>query len=169
MNLAITHSKMRSSCYPLDHPFVSSQPLKSQNRVPAVSYSTPKLHLTPLDGRRTTCICMYNGLASGSCSCTPPFLVAGTDQIVLQLQSKFHSLTLPGLLNINQSTQLTYMASAYVCGERGGLTVEDPCQLRVSLNGVRGLDIEVEKKVVEEKLNQLQQDGATEEDIIKWP
>lgn len=32
----------------------------------------------------------------------------------------------------------------------------------VSLNGVKGLDINVEKKVVEEKLKMLQQQGASE-------
>ena len=35
----------------------------------------------------------------------------------------------------------------------------------VSLNGVPGLDIDIEKKVVEEKLNQLREEGATEHDI----
>jgi fatty acyl-CoA reductase len=35
----------------------------------------------------------------------------------------------------------------------------------VSLNGVSGLDIDVEKKIIEEKLNMLRQEGATENDI----
>ena len=35
----------------------------------------------------------------------------------------------------------------------------------VSLNGVPGLDIDVEKKVVEEKLKQLREEGAAEDDI----
>jgi fatty acyl-CoA reductase len=35
----------------------------------------------------------------------------------------------------------------------------------VSLNGVSGLDIDVEKKIIEDKLNMLQQEGATENDI----
>lgn len=55
--------------------------------------------------------------------------------------------------------------AAYVCGERGGLILEDPHQFGVSLNGVRGLDIEMEKKKVEEKLNELKEEGATEHDI----
>ncbi|RDX92870.1 hypothetical protein CR513_24942, partial [Mucuna pruriens] len=59
---------------------------------------------------------------------------------------------------------LVHVSTAYVCGERGGLIVEDPCKLGVSLNGVPGLDIDVEKKVVEEKLNQLRQEGATEDE-----
>lgn len=52
-----------------------------------------------------------------------------------------------------------------MCGERGGLIVEDPIHLGVSLNGVPGLDIGIEKKVVKEKLNELHAKGATEHDI----
>jgi fatty acyl-CoA reductase len=52
-----------------------------------------------------------------------------------------------------------------VCGERGGLILEDPHRFGVSLNGVPGLDIDMEKKLVEEKLNQLQAERATEQDI----
>ncbi|XP_014497426.1 fatty acyl-CoA reductase 3 [Vigna radiata var. radiata] len=58
-----------------------------------------------------------------------------------------------------------HVSTAYVCGERGGLILEDPHQFGVSLNGVRGLDIEMEKKKVEEKLNELKEEGATEHDI----
>lgn len=54
---------------------------------------------------------------------------------------------------------------AYVCGERGGLIVEDPHHLGVSLNGVPGLNIDMEKKVVKDKLNELQARGATDHDI----
>jgi len=35
----------------------------------------------------------------------------------------------------------------------------------VSLNGVTGLDIDMEKKKVEEKLNELREEGATQHDI----
>ena len=55
--------------------------------------------------------------------------------------------------------------AAYVCGERGGLILEDPHHFGVSLNGVPGPDIDMEKKLVEEKLNQLQAERATEQDI----
>lgn len=55
--------------------------------------------------------------------------------------------------------------AAYVCGERGGLILEDPHPFGVSLNGVHGLDICMEKKLVERKLKQLQAEGATEHDI----
>jgi fatty acyl-CoA reductase len=52
-----------------------------------------------------------------------------------------------------------------VCGERGGLILEDSHRFGVSLNGVSELDIDMEKKLVEEKLNNLQVEGATEQDI----
>ncbi|KAJ1440661.1 hypothetical protein SESBI_01727 [Sesbania bispinosa] len=60
---------------------------------------------------------------------------------------------------------LVHVSTAYVCGEKGGLILEDPYQLGVSLNGVPGLDIDVEKKVVEEHLNMLREEGAKEDDI----
>nr|KYP68666.1 Fatty acyl-CoA reductase 3 [Cajanus cajan] len=60
---------------------------------------------------------------------------------------------------------LVHVSTAYVCGEKGGVILEDPYQMGVSLNGVPGLDIDMEKKMVENKLYQLRQEGATEEDI----
>ncbi|XP_004487512.1 fatty acyl-CoA reductase 3-like [Cicer arietinum] len=60
---------------------------------------------------------------------------------------------------------LVHVSTAYVCGERGGLILEDPHPFGVSLNGVHGLDICMEKKLVERKLKQLQAEGATEHDI----
>ncbi|XP_020208783.2 fatty acyl-CoA reductase 3, partial [Cajanus cajan] len=56
------------------------------------------------------------------------------------------------------------VSTAYVCGD-GGLILEDPCQMGVSLNGVSGLDIDMEKKIVENKLYELRQEGATENDV----
>ncbi|XP_029127196.1 alcohol-forming fatty acyl-CoA reductase isoform X2 [Cajanus cajan] len=60
---------------------------------------------------------------------------------------------------------LVHVSTAYVCGEKGGQILEDPCQMGVSLNGVSGLDIDLEKKMVENKLYQLRQEGATENDV----
>ncbi|RYR69264.1 hypothetical protein Ahy_A03g015816 [Arachis hypogaea] len=54
---------------------------------------------------------------------------------------------------------------AYVCGEREGLILEDPQHMGVSLNGVPGLDIEMEMKLVQQQLNHLQQKGATQHEI----
>jgi fatty acyl-CoA reductase len=55
--------------------------------------------------------------------------------------------------------------SAYVCGEKGGLILEDPYRMGETLNGTPGLDVEAEKKLVEEKLNDFRAKGATEKEI----
>ncbi|KAG4961175.1 hypothetical protein JHK87_037808 [Glycine soja] len=60
---------------------------------------------------------------------------------------------------------LIHVSTAYVCGEKEGLILEDPHHFGVSLNGVPGLDIDMEKKNVEQKLIQLREEGATEHDI----
>ncbi|KAL1324904.1 alcohol-forming fatty acyl-CoA reductase [Arachis hypogaea] len=57
------------------------------------------------------------------------------------------------------------VSTAYVCGEREGLILEDPHHMGVSLNGVPGLDIEMEMKLVQQQLNHLQQEGATQDEI----
>ncbi|KAL2593830.1 hypothetical protein AAZV13_12G151200 [Glycine max] len=60
---------------------------------------------------------------------------------------------------------LIHVSTAYVCGEREGLILEAPHHFGVSLNGVPGPDIDMEKKKVEDKLNQLREEGAIEHDI----
>ncbi|WJX50075.1 alcohol-forming fatty acyl-CoA reductase [Trifolium repens] len=65
----------------------------------------------------------------------------------------------------NQLKVLVHVSTAYVCGEGEGLILEKPHQLGQSLNGVNGLDIDVEVKVVRDKLSELQQLGATEDEI----
>ncbi|MED6151497.1 hypothetical protein PIB30_083078, partial [Stylosanthes scabra] len=60
---------------------------------------------------------------------------------------------------------LLHVSTAYVCGERGGLVGEDPQEMGVSLNGVTGLDIDMEMKLVQNKLNQLREQGASEHHI----
>lgn len=57
---------------------------------------------------------------------------------------------------------LVHVSTAYVSGEREGLILENPYQLGETLNGTPGLDIDTEKKLVEEKLNDLRAQGATE-------
>lgn len=56
------------------------------------------------------------------------------------------------------------MISAYVCGERSGLILEKPYHFGDSLNGVPGLDVDAEKKIVCDKLDELREQGATEDD-----
>ncbi|KAL2331939.1 hypothetical protein Fmac_019520 [Flemingia macrophylla] len=60
---------------------------------------------------------------------------------------------------------LVHVSTAYVCGEREGVIVEDPHHSGVSLNGVPGLNIDIEKKKVDEKFNELREEGATKHDI----
>ncbi|XP_027343512.1 fatty acyl-CoA reductase 3-like [Abrus precatorius] len=60
---------------------------------------------------------------------------------------------------------LIHVSTAYVCGERGGLILEDPYHFGDSLNGVDGLDIDAEKKIVCDKLGELREQGATEREI----
>lgn len=59
------------------------------------------------------------------------------------------------------------MISAYVCGEREGLILEDPLAMGATLIGTASpptpLDINQEKELVEERLNQLQAQGFSEE------
>ena len=43
--------------------------------------------------------------------------------------------------------------------------MEKPHKIGTSLNGVVGLDIEEERKLIEEKLNQLRDVGATQDEI----
>ncbi|CAJ2660152.1 unnamed protein product [Trifolium pratense] len=62
---------------------------------------------------------------------------------------------------------VVHVSTAYVCGERGGLILEDPHRFGVSLNGIPGLNIDMEKEMVEEKLNKFRAEGATEQDIKK--
>ncbi|XP_057458031.1 alcohol-forming fatty acyl-CoA reductase-like [Lotus japonicus] len=60
---------------------------------------------------------------------------------------------------------LVHVSTAYVCGERGGLIQETPYHFGDSLNGVPGLDIDVEKKIVCDQLDELREHGATEQEI----
>lgn len=50
--------------------------------------------------------------------------------------------------------------SAYVSGEMSGLVKESPYFMGDTLNGRPGLDIDLEKKLIEEKLDELKAEGA---------
>ncbi|XP_058759443.1 alcohol-forming fatty acyl-CoA reductase-like [Vicia villosa] len=60
---------------------------------------------------------------------------------------------------------LVHVSTAYVCGEGEGLILEKPYHMGQSLNGVAGLDIDIEVKIVRDKLSELQQLGATQDEI----
>ncbi|EOY33482.1 Jojoba acyl CoA reductase-related male sterility protein [Theobroma cacao] len=62
---------------------------------------------------------------------------------------------------------LVHVSTAYVSGERSGLILENSYNMGETLNGVSGLDINIEKKVVEEKLDELRSQGASEKEITR--
>ncbi|XP_021279352.1 fatty acyl-CoA reductase 3-like [Herrania umbratica] len=62
---------------------------------------------------------------------------------------------------------LVHVSTAYVSGERSGLILENSYNMGETLNGVSGLDINVEKKVVEEKMEELRSQGASEKEITQ--
>ncbi|XWS28591.1 hypothetical protein CRYUN_Cryun25bG0083500 [Craigia yunnanensis] len=60
-----------------------------------------------------------------------------------------------------------HVSTAYVSGERPGLILENSYSMGETLNGVSGLDINVEKRIIEEKLNELRLQGASEKEITR--
>lgn len=60
---------------------------------------------------------------------------------------------------------LLHVSTAYVSGEKTGLILETPYNLGDTLNGTSGLDIDTEKKVMEETLKQLTLEGSSEKSI----
>ncbi|GAB4859757.1 hypothetical protein Ancab_011235 [Ancistrocladus abbreviatus] len=60
---------------------------------------------------------------------------------------------------------LVQVSTAYVSGERAGLILEEPYHLGDTLNGTPGLDIEAEERLVQQKLNELRAEGASEDKI----
>ncbi|XP_028071056.1 alcohol-forming fatty acyl-CoA reductase-like [Camellia sinensis] len=59
----------------------------------------------------------------------------------------------------------TFVFSAYVSGERAGLNLEKPFYMGETINGTLGLDIEMEKKIVAERLSELRGKETTEAEI----
>ncbi|KAJ0806407.1 putative oxidoreductase [Helianthus annuus] len=62
---------------------------------------------------------------------------------------------------------LLHISTAYVSGEKPGLMLETPYNLGESLNGTRGLDIDEERKIVEDKLKDLKSDHNASHKSIK--
>ncbi|KAK4760567.1 hypothetical protein SAY87_005460 [Trapa incisa] len=60
---------------------------------------------------------------------------------------------------------LVHVSTAYVSGEREGLIHERPYRMGETLNGVSGLDIDAERRVVEERLEELRVEGASDKAI----
>lgn len=57
---------------------------------------------------------------------------------------------------------LLHVSTAYISGEKAGLIQETPLKMGETLNGANGLNIESEKKVVEERLAELKAENATD-------
>ncbi|KAL1155233.1 hypothetical protein V6Z11_A08G010300 [Gossypium hirsutum] len=62
---------------------------------------------------------------------------------------------------------LVHVSTAYVSGEKTGLILENSYRMGETLNGVSGLDINFEKKIIEQKLNELRLLGASDKDITQ--
>ncbi|CAA7397062.1 unnamed protein product [Spirodela intermedia] len=55
-----------------------------------------------------------------------------------------------------------HVSTAYVCGSRGGLILEERLRMGESLNGAPGLDVDAEVRLVEETLEELRSGESTE-------
>lgn len=62
---------------------------------------------------------------------------------------------------------LLHVSTAYVSGERPGLMLETPYELGKSLNGRKGLDVDEERKIVEDTLKIIKSDPDANEKSIK--
>ncbi|KAH7864064.1 hypothetical protein Vadar_025292 [Vaccinium darrowii] len=60
---------------------------------------------------------------------------------------------------------LLHVSTAYVSGEKAGLILEKPYYMGETLNGVSGLDLDTEEKIMEERLSELQAKELTEREI----
>ncbi|XP_055819242.1 probable fatty acyl-CoA reductase 4 [Solanum dulcamara] len=60
---------------------------------------------------------------------------------------------------------LLHVSTAYVCGEKEGLILEKPLSYGETLNGSSHLEIDVEKKLVEAALKDLQDRNAREKEV----
>ena len=60
------------------------------------------------------------------------------------------------------------LSSAYVCGEDAGLIQEKPFRLGKAKKGTEMIDIDVEKKLVDEKLRKLHSEHAEESAVTSY-
>ncbi|TQD73638.1 hypothetical protein C1H46_040827 [Malus baccata] len=60
---------------------------------------------------------------------------------------------------------LVHVSTAYVCGEKEGLLLENPYRMGETLNGTTGLDIDNEIRLLQEKLKELRAEEASEQAI----
>ncbi|XP_057538664.1 fatty acyl-CoA reductase 3-like isoform X2 [Amaranthus tricolor] len=67
--------------------------------------------------------------------------------------------------NCSKIQLLIHVSTAYVCGEKKGLISEKPYEMGETLNGVSGLDIDFEKKLIDHTLKNLKAQQLQEKDI----
>ncbi|KAH6836680.1 Jojoba acyl CoA reductase-related male sterility protein [Perilla frutescens var. hirtella] len=60
---------------------------------------------------------------------------------------------------------LLHVSTAYVCGEKEGLILETPYKMGETLNGTIGLDIDAEKKLIDETLKSLKAENYSDDFI----
>ncbi|KAJ6671633.1 FATTY ACYL-COA REDUCTASE [Salix viminalis] len=60
---------------------------------------------------------------------------------------------------------LVHVSTAYVCGEDGGLIPEQPYHMGMAKKGDSKIDINFEKKMVQEKINELKLEGVPDKEI----
>jgi len=68
-------------------------------------------------------------------------------------------------MRINSYHQQNVVTSAYVCGEDAGLIMEQPYHMGMAKRGDDKVDINFEKKMVQDKLNQLVLEDVPEKEI----
>ncbi|CAK9150535.1 unnamed protein product [Ilex paraguariensis] len=66
---------------------------------------------------------------------------------------------------VNLAATTNFDERSYVSGEKAGLILENPYNMGETLNGTPGLDINVEKKMMEERLNELRVEKSSEQEI----
>ncbi|OAY38187.1 alcohol-forming fatty acyl-CoA reductase [Manihot esculenta] len=67
-----------------------------------------------------------------------------------------------------QIKMLVHISTAYVCGEDSGLILEKPFSMGKAKKGTSKIDIEKEKKLIQEKLSELRSENTSETDITQF-
>ncbi|KDP42364.1 hypothetical protein JCGZ_01940 [Jatropha curcas] len=67
-----------------------------------------------------------------------------------------------------KAKMLVHVSTAYVCGEDSGIILEKPFTMGRPKKGTSEIDIEMEKKLLEEKLNELISENASEKEITAF-
>ncbi|XP_057806125.1 fatty acyl-CoA reductase 3-like [Salvia miltiorrhiza] len=85
--------------------------------------------------------------------------------IALEINTIGAANVLSFVTKCSQLSVFLHVSTAYVFGEKDGLILETPLKLGDTLNETLGLKIETEKIIIDNKLKQLHNDGASEKEI----